>query len=171
LLKEPGRPHVALAFIRKLYRIERKIRTLNDAERYQVRQAESVPILTEFKAWLDEQINAVLPKSALGQAVGYALKNWDALTRYTEHGHLEADNNYAERCMRPVAVGRKAFLFVGSERAGHAAAIYYSLVESCKLNQVNPLNYMNYLFSNVRNKNLTLLLPTEFADSNIAQIG
>lgn len=171
LLKEPGRPHVALAFIRKLYRIERKIRTLNDAERLRVRQAESVPILTAFKAWLDEQINAVLPKSALGQAVSYALKNWDALTRYTEHGKLEADNNYAERCMRPVAVGRKAFLFVGSERAGHAAAIYYSLVESCKLNQVNPLNYMNYLFSNVRNKNLTLLLPTEFADSNIAQIG
>lgn len=171
LLKQPGRPHVALGFIRKLYRIERTIRTLGDEERYRVRQAESVPILTEFKAWLDEQINAVLPKSALGQAVSYALKNWDALTRYTEHGHLEADNNYAERCMRPVAVGRKAYLFVGSERAGHAAAIYYSLMESCKLNQVNPLNYMNYLFSNVRNKNLTLLLPTEFAGSNIAQIG
>jgi transposase len=80
-----------------------------------IRQAESVPILAKFKAWLDEQINAVLPKSALGQAVSYALKNWDALTRYAEHGQLEADNNYAERCMRPVAVGRKAYLFVGSE--------------------------------------------------------
>ena len=171
MLKEPGRPHVALTFIRKLYRIERAIRTLSDAERLRVRQAESVPILTEFRAWLDEQINAVLPKSALGQAVSYALKNWDALTRYTEDGLLEADNNYAERSMRPVAVGRKAYLFVGSERAGHAAAIYYSLMESCKLNQVNPLNYMNYLFSNVRNKNVTLLLPTEFTESNLAQIG
>lgn len=171
LLKEPGRPHAALAFIRKLYRIERRIRTLSDAERYRVRQAESVPILAEFKAWLDEQINAVLPKSALGQAVSYALKNWDALTRYTEHGQLEADNNYAERCMRPVAVGRKAYLFVGSERAGRAAANYYSLIESCKLNRVNPLNYMNYVFSHLCDKRLTLKLPTEYETSNIAEIG
>jgi transposase len=83
-------------------------------------------------------VHSVLPKDSQVEAVHYALKHWSALTKFTEAGHLDASNNYAERCMRAVAVGRKAFLFVGSERAGHAAAIYYSLVESCKANKVNP---------------------------------
>jgi hypothetical protein len=75
------------------------------------------------------------------------IKRWSALTRFTEAGHLDASNNYAERCMRAVAVGRKAFLFVGSERAGHAAAIYYSLVESCKASSINPLTYLTYVLT------------------------
>ena len=70
-----------------------------------------------------------------------------------------------------MAVGRKAFLFVGSERAGRAAAIYYSLVESCKLNKVNPLTYLTYVLSNVRDKRVILLTPDEFNASNITQIG
>lgn len=119
-------------------------------------------MLEQFKAWLDVEVNGVLPKSALGNAIGYTLKNWDALCRYTEHGFLEADNNFAERCMRPVALGRKNYLFVGSERGGKAAALYYSLIESCKLNKVNPLTYMTYLLSNVRNKAITLPMPHEF---------
>jgi transposase len=82
----------------------------------------------------------VLPKSALGGAIFYTLENWHALCRYTEQGYLEPDNNYVERCLRPVVLGRKNFLFVGSERAGRAAAIYYSVVESCKVNKVNPLS-------------------------------
>ncbi len=113
----------------------------------------------------------MLPKSALGTAIYYTLNNWDALCRYTEAGYLEADNNFAERCMRPVALGRKNYLFVGSERGGKAAAIYYSLIESCKLNKVNPLTYMTYVLSNVRNKNITLLLPDEFDQNSLAQIG
>jgi transposase len=103
LMKLPGRAHEALAFIRALYRVERQSRQLTDDDRRQQRQERSVPILTQFKAWLDEQIHAVLPKSALGNAIVYTLRNWAALCRYTQHGHLEADNNYAERCMRPVA--------------------------------------------------------------------
>ncbi len=171
LLKTPGRPHEALRFINRLYRIERDIKTVSDVERQQQRQQKSIPILNQFKTWLDLQANAVLPKSALGNAVQYALKNWDALCRYTEQGFLEADNNFAEQCMRPVALGRKNYLFVGSERGGKAAAIYYSLIESCKVNKVNPLTYMTYLLSNVRNKNITLLLPDEFDQNNITQIG
>jgi len=173
LMKTPGRAHEALAFIRALYRIERQSRSFSDAARHDERQRRAVPVLAAFKTWLDTQANAVLPKSALGNAVQYALKNWQALTRYTEEGYLEADNNFAERCLRPVAVGRKAFLFVGSERAGRAAAIYYSLIESCKLNQVNPLTYLTYVLEQVRDKSVTLLTPDEFtgnADS-IAQIG
>jgi hypothetical protein len=170
-MKEPGRAHEALRFIRKLYRIERQIKPLSDEERRQQRQLCSVPVLHQFKAWLDVQANAVLPKSLLGNAIQYTLKNWDALCRYTEQGYLELDNNYAEQCMRPVAIGRKSFLFVGSERGGRAAAIYYSLMESCKVNKVNPLTYMTYLLGNVRNKKITLLLPDEFTASAIEQIG
>jgi transposase len=171
LMKTPGRAHTAIAFIKKLYAIESQIRRLKDDEKLKQRQAQSRTILAQFKAWLDVEVNGVLPKSALGNAIGYTLKNWDALCRYTEHGFLEADNNFAERCMRPVALGRKNYLFVGSERAGKAAALYYSLIESCKLNKVNPLTYMTYVLSNVRNKAITLLMPHEFHQINIVQVG
>jgi len=169
-MKSPGRAHQAIIFIKRLYRIETQIRQLDDTDRLKMRQEKSTPILNEFKMWLDEQANAVLPKSELGKAMHYTLNNWDALCRYTEAGYLEADNNVAERCMRPVALG-KNFLFVGSERAGKAAAIYCSLIESCKLNKVNPLTYMTYVLSSVRNKNITLLLPDEFDQNNRVQIG
>ena len=79
------------------------------------RQEKPVPLLKRFKAWLDQAVHPVLPKDSLGIAVNYALKHWDALTNFTIAGHLEASNNFAERCMRSVAVGRKAFLFVGSD--------------------------------------------------------
>ena len=80
-------------------------------------------------------------------------------------------NDFAERCLRSVAVGRKAFLFVGSERAGHAAAIYYSLVESCKANKVNPLTYLTYVLSNARNRSVTLPTPDDFAALSTAPAG
>lgn len=88
-----------------------------------------------------------------GHMVGHASRA--ELCRYTEAGYLEPDNNYAERCLRPVALGSN-FLFVGSERAGRAAAIYYSLVASCKGNKVNPLTYMTYVLSHVGDKRVTL---------------
>jgi transposase len=75
-----------------------------------------IPVLQAFKAWLDIQANAVRPKSGLGDAIQYTLKNWDTLCRYTEEGYFEPDNNIAEQCLRPVAVGSKPPLFVGSER-------------------------------------------------------
>ena len=171
LLKTPGRAHQALAFYKALFRIERQIRDLSDADRLRERQEKTVPLLAQFKAWLDNAVHTVLPKDSLGIAVNYALKHWEALTNFTQAGHLEASNNYAERCMRPVAVGRKAFLFVGSERAGHAAAIYYSLVESCKANQVNPLTYLTYVLRNARDKSVTLPTPDDFTASNISHVG
>lgn len=162
LMKTPGRAHTAIAYIKKLYAIESQIRRLKNDEKRALRQDQSRKVLAQFKSWLDVEVNGVLPKSALGNAIGYTLKNWDALCRYTEQGFLEADNNFAERCMRPVALGRKNYLFVGSERGGKAAALYYSLIESCKLNKVNPITYMTYLLSNVRNKAITLPMPHEF---------
>jgi transposase len=171
LLQKPGRPHEALAFYRELFRIERRIKDLTDEERLRERQEKTVPLLAQFKAWLDHAVHTVLPKDTFGIAVNYALKHWEALTNFTKAGHLDASNNYAERCMRTVAVGRKAFLFVGSERTGHAAAIYYSLVESCKANKVNPLTYLTYVLANARNKSITLPTPDEFTASNIAHVG
>jgi transposase len=113
----------------------------------------------------------VLPKDTFGVAVNYALNHWDALTNFAKAGHLEASSDYAERFMRPVTVGRKAFLVVGSERAGHAVAIYYSVVESCKANKVNLLTYLTYVLSNARNRSQTMSTPDEFTASNIAHVG
>ncbi len=121
LLVKPGRPHEALAFYREPFRIERRIKDWSYKERLRERQEKTVPLLAQFKAWLDHAIHTVLPKDTFGIAVTYALKHWEALTNFTKAGHLDASNNYAERCMRTVAVGRQAFLFVGSERAGHPA--------------------------------------------------
>lgn len=73
------------------------------------RQLRTVPMFTKFKVWLDQAVGTVLPKDTFGIAVNYALKHWDALTNFTKAGHLDTSHNYAERCMRPVAVGRKAF--------------------------------------------------------------
>jgi len=171
LLEKPGRPHEALRFYKAIFRIERRIKLLSDQERLRERQDKTVPILTQFKAWLDNAVHTVLPKDTFGIAVNYALKHWEALTAFTKAGHLEASNNFAERCMRIVAVGRKAFLFVGSERAGHAAAIYYSLTESCKANKVNPLTYLTYVLTHARNKSITLPTPDEFSALSIAQSG
>lgn len=170
LLKTPGRPDEALAFYREIFRIERQIKGLTDEERLRARQERTVPLLVKFKAWLDTAVHSVLPKDSLGEAVHYALKHWGALTRFTEAGDLDASNNYAERCMRAVAVGRKAFLFVGSERAGHAAAIYYSLVESCKANRANPLIYVTHILRNVRNRAAQLPTPDEFAELNFGPV-
>ena len=157
--------------IEELFRIERRMKDCSDEERLRERQEKIVPLLTQFKSWLDQAVHTVLPKDSFGIAVNYALKHWDALTNFTKAGHLDASNNYAERCMRTVAVGRKAFLFVGSERAGHAAAIYYSLVESCKANKVNPLTYLTYVLTHARNKSVTLPTPDEFTASNITHVG
>jgi hypothetical protein len=98
-----------LAFYKQLFRIERQIKNLSDEERLRERQEKTVPLLTQFKAWLDNAVHSVLPKDSLGQAIHCALKHWTALTRFTEAGHLDASNNFAERCMRSVVVGRKAF--------------------------------------------------------------
>ncbi len=159
---------LALGFYKAIYRIERRIKDLSDAERLSARQARTVPLLARFKACLDQAAHSVLPKDTLGEAVRYSLKHWVALSRFTEAGHLDASNNYAERCLRTVAVGRKAFLSVGSERAGHAAAIYYSLTESCKANHVNPLTYLTYVLTHARSKAITLPTPDEFATFSAA---
>lgn len=145
--KTPGLAHQGLAFIARLYEVEARLHESNPEQKRAARQDESVPILEEFHAWLEGHYRTLLPKSALAQAFHYALANWRALVRYTEDGVLMPDNNTLERALRPVAVGRRNYLFAGSPRGGEAAAIAYSLIETAKLNQIEPFAYLKDLLT------------------------
>ncbi len=125
---------VVLAYIGKLYTVEataREAGVAGDALRL-LRQLEAVPVLAELHAYLLKIREEVLPKSEAGQAVSYALKNWQALTRYCEDGALPIDNNRTERSLRGIAVGRRNWLFVGSKQAGPKVAAILSVIESCR---------------------------------------
>lgn len=138
----PGLAAEALKWIAKLYEVESDIRTEAPDKKLAVRQAQSVPLLADFKRWLQGHYPRLLPQSPLGLAFGYALRNWQALARYTENGILVPDNNLLERHIRPIAKGRDAYLFVASERGGHVAATLYSLIGTCKLNGIEPYAYL-----------------------------
>ncbi len=146
LHKKSGRAHVALSHIRKLYLIERQIKGKTPEERFWTRRRESLPVLREFKDWLGRQVGEVSTKSLFGEAVTYALNQWQALVEYVNHGLLEISNATAENALRPVAVSRKNWLFAGSERGGHTAAILFSLMATCKQNRVNPWQWLAHVF-------------------------
>jgi hypothetical protein len=138
------RSHQALAYYRQLYELERRAKELDfsDAQRLQMRQDLSLPILETFQQWLEEQRRQVLPKSPLAEALGYALNNWAALVRYTEAGFLDIDNNVAEREMKRIAIGRKNWLFVGSPQGGQTAAVLISFTSTCQRLGVEPWAYL-----------------------------
>lgn len=112
-----------------------------------VRRARAAPIVTALHAWLNEQLLTLSRKSPTAEAIGYALNQWQALTRYIDDGEIEIDNSAAERSLRGVALGRKNYLFMGSDRGGERAATMYSLMETAKLNGVNPEAYLRKLFT------------------------
>jgi transposase len=138
------RSHQALAYYRQLYELERGASNLHftDGQRLQMRQDLSVPILAQFHDWLVQQRPAVLPKSPLAEALGYALNNWSALVRYTEAGFLAIDNNVAEREMKRIAIGRKNWLFVGSPQGGQTAAVLLSFTSTCQRVGIEPWAYL-----------------------------
>ncbi|MGH7948171.1 MAG: IS66 family transposase [Candidatus Binataceae bacterium] len=137
-----GLAHEALAWIGSLYEIERTIKDDSPDKKREIRQREALPRLTEFRTWLQAHLRTLLPRSPLAGAFGYTLSNWTALTRYPQAGILEIDNNLCERAMRPIAIGRKNWLFAGSERGGRAAAIAYSLIQTCTLHDIEPFAYL-----------------------------
>jgi transposase len=134
--------------IAKLYAIERKARegALPADGRSVLRKRETKPILDEIKAKLRDLVVDVRPSSSLGDAVSYTLKHWRALTEYVDHGEAEICNNLIENSMRPVALGRKNYLFAGSELGAEAAAILYSLTESCRRLGIHPNAYLVDVF-------------------------
>jgi transposase len=136
------RSHVALAMIQRLYKLEKDAKDLDDAAREAVRDEQSKPILKEIHTWLLQQKGPALPKSPIGEAIGYALNHWQALERYTEAGWLSIDNNASERGMKPVAVGRKNWLFAGSDAGGKTAATLMSLCATCKNLGVDAFAYL-----------------------------
>jgi transposase len=133
-----------LEYIRQLFAVEREAqeRNMNPSERFFLRLDKSRPILTQIKTKLDAWSITVLPKSPLGQAVGYALRQWDALTRFLENAILSVDNNISERNLRMVAIGRNNWTFAGSDEGGRRAAVIYSLVASCKHIGIDPFAYL-----------------------------
>ena len=132
-----------------LYDIEREIKGKPPDERKTVREEKALPVLNDLKATMERLQGKISGKSTLGGAIRYALKRWDALGVYLHDGRVEIDNNIAERAMRPIALGRKNYLFAGSDRGGKIAASFYSLIETCKLNKINPQDYLADVLSRI----------------------
>lgn len=139
-----ARAEYALTQIQKLYAIERQARdnNLTPEQRYALRQEKSLLVLTELKSWMLENYKSVLPKSTIGQALHYSLERFDKLMIYASDGKLEIDNNLVENAIRPVAIGRKNYLFAGSHNGARRAAMLYSLLGTCKINNVNPFEWL-----------------------------
>ncbi len=184
--------HEALARIGQLYAIERELREVRHGESEgatcagswselsgderaariaAVRGERARPLLESFRKWLDEQHAKALPKSPIGQAIGYALSNWKALCRYTEEGDLAIDNNLAERALRSQAIGRKNWLIAGSDNGARTAAVLYTMIASAKANGVDPYAYLRDLYTRlpvlaaagqISEADLTELLPDEW---------
>jgi transposase len=147
--KKPGSAEEALGRIAKLYRIERELRgqDLGPQKFARQRKEQVVPILQDFKQWLDTKSMQVPPSTLLGKALSYALGEWDKLVRYLDSPHLSPDTNPVENAIRPFVVGRKNWLFSGSPRGAHASATLYSLIETAKANGLEPYRYLRYLFT------------------------
>jgi len=128
----------AVLRIALLYGIENEARGRPPDERAKIRQEKSKPVFDDLEAWFNAQLARISGKTPLAGAIRYALKRMKRLRPYLEHGFLELDNNTAERSMRPIALGRKNYLFMGSERGGKSAAIAYTLIETAKLSGVDP---------------------------------
>jgi transposase len=139
----------AIERISQLYVIESEIRGRPPDQRRQVRQARARPLLDSLHAWLESGLPRLSRKSDTTAAIRYALTLWEALTRYCDDGHLEIDNNIAERALRAVALGRKNYLFAGSDTGGERAAAIYSLIGSAKLNGPDPEAYLREVLSRI----------------------
>lgn len=159
------RAEKALVYIQSLYEIERQIKEdeLDDEKTKSLRQNEAIPVLDEFKSWLDDTQHKVLPKSSIGKAIAYTLNLWPRLIKYTEEGKYRIDNNLVENAIRPLALGRKNYLFAGSHDAAQRAAMMYSLFASCKVAQIDPYQWLEEVLSVIgdhNHKKLNELLPS-----------
>ena len=148
---DPKRAEHALKKIQELYEVERNAReqALTFEERKELRQKESIPVLAELEAWMRDQLTQVLPKSAIGEAITYSLKLWKRLERYTEDGRWEIDNNAIENSIRVVALGRKNYMFAGSHEGARNAAMIYSFLGTCKINDVEPYAWLQDVLTRI----------------------
>jgi transposase len=163
------RAAVALDYIGKLFDVEREAKAaeLNGDERLALRGEKSRPALDALREWVDKTLPAAPPKSPLGQALTYTVNQWKALTRFLEDGRLELDNNGCERALRQVAVGRKNWMFAGSDAGAERAAVMYTLIGTCRLNGVDPWAYLRDVIEKLASgwlqSRLDELLPKNWA--------
>jgi transposase len=152
---DPARAHLVLARIRQLYEVEAKAKELSatqkldsvatDALCRHLRQEESLPVVTAIRHWMLEEEKKVLPKSPIGQAIAYTLRHWQALVRYLDDGFLAIDNNAAELTLRHIAIGRKNWLFAGSQNGARTAAILFSITSTCHRHHIDAFAYLRDL--------------------------
>ncbi len=156
----------AVERIGALYAIEKEIRGRPPKERREIRNERARPLLESLKQWLEATLGKLSRKSDTALAVRYALGRWEALVRYIDDGGIEIDNNAAERALRVVALGRKNYLFAGSDRGGERAAAIYSLIGTAKLNGIDPETYLREVLTRIADHPVNLineLLPWNFA--------
>ncbi len=163
----------ALDLFARLYRIEAKLKEASDAQRFEARQTHSLPILQKLRAWLDETLPGVTPKSKLGEALGYLHKVWPRLIRYTERGDLPIDNNILEgTAIRPFVIGRKGWLFSDTPAGAHASAMLYSLLETAKANGREPYAWLRFVLERLplakTVDEIEALLPWNTHDQDLA---
>jgi transposase len=161
----------ALARIAALYAIEAEIRGQSAAARRQARQARSTPLLEAMRTWLAEQLARISGRSTLAQAIRYALEHWDGLILFVDDGRMEPDTNIVERAIRPVAMARKNTLFAGSDSGGRHWAIVATLIETCRLNGVEPWAWLTDVLERIvsgrtRSHELHTLLPWNWKPPN-----
>lgn len=146
---QPTKADIALSKIRKLYAIEKKIKRLDNDEKKQARQSLSVPLLDKFKLWLNKNVGSV-PKGGLTHmAISYTLNQWEYLIGYCEDGQLHISNALAENAIRPLAVGRRAWLFADTSQGARASATCFSLVETAKANGIEPYAYLYHVLTHI----------------------
>ncbi|MFD1007011.1 IS66 family transposase [Oceanisphaera ostreae] len=140
---------VALSYIRKLYRVESNLADKTDAARLKARQEISVPVLNEFKQWLETNVGKIMKGGALRSAIDYTLNQWPYLIGYCERGDLMLSNIMAENAIRPFAIGRKNWLFADTRKGAEASAACYSLIETAKANNLDPQAYIKHILDHI----------------------
>jgi transposase len=176
---DPQRSHQALAWIKLLYDVEREAKKREGPDyeafvalRHEMRAERSRPIFDKFHAWLEAEAPKVLPKSPIGEAIQYALNHWVALKRPLESGFLELDNGASERAFKPVALGRKNWLFAGSDKGGQTAAVLMSLCTTCKSMEIYPQAYLRDVLDRISThpaRRIEELLPNRWQELHQAR--
>jgi len=171
LKNDPQRASFALEQIQLLYRLERQAEDENmtKEEIEKLRKTKAYPLMRAFEKWLDANYFQVLPRSQIGQAIAYTYNIYPRLVRYVIDGRYKIDNNGAENGVRPLALGRKNYLFCGNHEAAKRTAIIYSLLGTCKINNINPAEWLTNVFNNIPNckvNDLYRLLPDQWGKMN-----
>lgn len=164
LKNDPERAGYMLSKIQELYVVERRSKEMGFSyeQRYYYRKRKAKPILKQIEKWLKNNVYEVLPKSAMGEAIAYTLKLWPRLKGYMRNGQWEIDNNMVENSIRPVALGRKNYLFADSHQAAQNAAMLYSFLGTCKINDVEPFQWLKETLTKIPDckvNDLEKLLP------------